>query len=503
MKTERTYLIASCLVLANVMVTFAEPSLTIYNQDFAVVRDWIELSLKKGDNEVTVTDITAKAEPQSVILRDPAGKNAIRILEQNYRADPVSQDLLLSLHEGQEIDFITESEMVRGKIIRSGRVPPRANVRRFDPFFFEYEYPFFEDEYPPRYRQEELPIIEVNGRLRFGLPGEPLFPSLKDDTILKPTLHWLIEAERECRLNAELCYITGGMSWEADYNLIYPEKGEVTDLIGWVTMKNESGKTFENARIKLMAGDVSKIQKDARIRYAGGYGGMGGAAPPVSEKAFDEYHLYTLNRRTSLRNRQTKQVEFVRAAGVKSVRFYLYNGSGIDLGRSWPSERTRNSPDYGTKSETKVCVMREFDNSKENSLGIPLPKGRVRFYRRDDDGQLEFTGENTIDHTPRNEKVRVYTGNAFDLVGERRQVNFKTDNVRHMADESFEIKVRNRKEKETVEIRVVEHLYRKRNWEITKASQDYTKTDSQTIEFRVVVDPDNEQILTYTVHYTW
>ena len=168
MKTKRTYLIASCLVLANVMVTFAEPSLTIYNQDFAVVRDWIELSLKKGDNEVTVTDITAKAEPQSVILRDPAGKYAMRILEQNYRADPVSQDLLLSLHEGQEIDFITESEMVRGKIIRSGRVFPRANVRRFDPFFFE-------DEYPPRYRQEELPIIEVDGRLRFGLPGEPLF----------------------------------------------------------------------------------------------------------------------------------------------------------------------------------------------------------------------------------------------------------------------------------------------------------------------------------------
>ena len=497
MKTVRTYWIAFCLVLANVMVAFAEPSLTIYNQDFAVVRDWIELSLKKGDNEVTVTDITAKAEPQSVILRDPAGKNAIRILEQNYRADPVSQELLLSLYEGQEIDFITESEMVRGKIIRSGRVPPRANVRRFYPFVFE-------DEYPPRYRQEELPIIEVDGRLRFGLPGEPLFPSLKDGTILKPTLHWLIEAEREGRLNAELCYITGGMSWEADYNLIYPEKGEVMDLIGWVTMKNESGKTFENARIKLMAGDVSKIQKDARIRYAAaGYSGMGGSAPPVSEKAFDEYHLYTLNRRTTLRNRQTKQVEFVRAAGVKSVRFYVYNGSGIDLRRSWPSERTRNSPGYGTKSETKVRVMREFDNSKENNLGIPLPKGRVRFYRRDDDGQLEFTGENTIDHTPRNEKVRVYTGNAFDLVGERRQVNFKTDNVRHMADESFEIKVRNRKEKETVEIRVVEHLYRKRNWEITKASQDYTKTDSQTIEFRVAVEPDKEQVLTYTVHYTW
>ncbi len=496
MKAIRIYWFAFCLVLANVMVAFAEPSLTIYNQDFAVVRDWIELSLKKGDNEVAVTDITAKAEPQSVILRDPAGKYAMRILEQNYRADPVSQDLLLSLHEGQEIDFITESEMVRGKIIRSGRVPPRVNVRTFDPFYFE-------DEYPPPYREEEQPIIEVDGRLRFGLPGEPLFPSLKDDTILKPTFHWLIEAEREGRLNAELCYITGGMSWEADYNLIYPEKGEVMDLIGWVTMKNESGKTFENARIKLMAGDVSKVQRDAQIRYAGGYGGMGGAEPPVSEKTFDEYHLYTLNRRTTLRNLQTKQVECVRAERVKSVRFYVYNGSGIDLRRNWPSENVRIRPDYGTKSETKVRVMREFDNSKENSLGIPLPKGRVRFYRRDDDGQLEFTGENTIDHTPRDEKVRVYTGNAFDLVGERRQVDFKIENVRRIADESFEIKLRNHKEKEAVEVRVVEHLYRRRNWEITKASQDYTKTDSQTIEFRVVVDPDEEQVLTYTVHYTW
>jgi len=483
-------------VLTNVTATFAEPSLTIYNQDFAVVRDWIELSLKKGDNEVAVTNITSKVEPQSVILRDPAGKYAIRILEQNYRADPVSQELLLSLYEDQEIDFITETEMVRGKIIRSGRVPPRANVRRFDPYLFVNEYIQPHDE-------EELPIIEIAGRLRFGLPGEPLFPSLKDDTILKPTLHWLIETEREGRLSAELCYITGGMSWEADYNLIYPEKGEVMDLIGWVTMKNESGKTFENARIKLMAGDVSKIRRETLTRYAAGLGGMAEAAPPVSEKAFDEYHLYTLNRPTTLRNRQTKQVEFVRAASVKSVRFYVYNGSGIDPRRNWPSERTRNRPDYGTVSETKVRVMREFENSKENSLGIPLPKGRVRFYRRDDDGQLEFTGGNTIDHTPRDEKVRVYAGNAFDLVGERRQVNFKTDDVRHMADESFEIKLRNRKEKEAVEITVVEYLYRKGTWEITEASHEYTKVDNQTIEFRVVVDPNEEKVITYTVHYMW
>lgn len=497
MKTTKTCGIVLGLVLAIAIVTFAEPSLTIYNQDFAVVRDQIELSLKQGENEVTVTDITAQAEPESVILRDPAGKYAFRILEQNYRADPVSTELLLSLYEGQEIDFITESEMVRGRIVRSGSVSPPTTVRYVDEFFMP-------DEYLPRRKAQEKPIIEVNGRLRFGLPGEPLFPSLKDDTILKPTLHWLIESEQQARFDAELCYITGGMSWKADYNLIYPVKGDVMDLVGWITMNNKSGKTFENAKIKLMAGDVSKIQRVDRAYLMGGMGGA--AAPmssPVSEKAFDEYHLYTLNRRTTLRDKQTKQVEFVRAESVKSVSLYVYDGANIDPRRRWPSENMRNRPDYGTSSNKKVRVMREFKNSEANSLGIPLPKGRIRFYRRDDDGQLEFTGENTIDHTPRDETVRVYTGNAFDLVGERQQVNFRTDNVRRVADESFEIKLRNHKENQSVEIRVIEHLYRRRNWEITKASHDYTKTDSQTIEFRVVVDLDKEKVITYTVHYTW
>ena len=497
MKTIKTYWIMLGLVLSCTVVAFTEPSLTIYNQEFAVVRDQIELSLKQGDNEVAVTDITTQAEPESVILRDPTGKYNLRILEQNYRADPVSTKLLLSLYEGQEIDFITDSEIVHGRIIRSGSVSPPATVRYIDEFYMPG------DEYLPRRKAQEKPIIEVNGRIRFGLPGEPLFPSLKDDTILKPTLHWLIETEQQAHFDAELCYVTGGMSWKADYNLIYPEKGDVMDLIGWVTMKNESGKTFENAKIKLMAGDVNKVRGRERV-YAGGMGGYGGSRPePVSEKTFDEYHLYTLNRRTTLRDRQTKQVEFVRAEDVNSVSLYVYDGANINPRRSWPSENVRNRPDYGTQSNTKVLVMRELKNSEANGLGIPLPEGRIRFYRRDDDGQLEFTGENTIDHTPRDETVRVYTGNAFDLVGERQQVNFRTDNVRRVADESFEIKVRNHKENQKVEIRIVEHLYRKRNWEITKASHDYTKTDSQTIEFRVAVEPDKEQVITYTVHYTW
>jgi hypothetical protein len=487
--------------------TLAEPSLTVYNQDFAVVREQLNLDLDRGINEVRVTDITAHLEPDSVILRDPKGKRALQILEQNYRADPVSQGLLLSLYEGKEIDFLIrlaegETKTIRGKIIRSGYVPHQSGIRR----------------YGQQYRERQMsyaggasgqPIIEVDGKLRFNLPGQPLFPSLADDTILKPTIHWVLNTDKAGRLDAELGYITGGMSWKADYSMLAQNADDALDVIGWVTMDNQSGRTFENARIKLMAGDVSKIQQDPRgmYEYAAKSGAAYDASMPaaVSEKAFEDYHLYTLNRPTTLHDRETKQVEFLRANGVKAHRLYVYDGVRIERSRyrGYSSENIRRNRDYGTQCNPKVWIMREFENSEENKLGIPLPRGIVRFYRRDDDGQLEFTGENIIDHTPRDETVRVYTGNAFDLVGERRRVDYQIDTNRNWLDESFEIKVRNRKEKDSVEIRVVEHLYRWINWEIVQKSDDFIKTDSQTIEFRVQLAPGEEKVITYKVHYTW
>ncbi len=202
-----------------------------------------------------------------------------------------------------------------------------------------------------------------------------------------------------------------------------------------------------------------------------------------------------------MRDRETKQVQFVAASGVKSQRLYVYNGAAIpDYG--YGAEQIRNDASYGTQSNPKVWVMQEFKNSKENNLGMPLPKGRLRFYRRDDDGQLEFTGENTIDHTPSDETIRVYTGNAFDIVGERRRTDYKLDSDHDWMDESFEIKLRNHK-KEAVEVRVVEKLYRWSNWKITQQSNDYNKIDAQTIEFRVQIPPDGERVVTYGVHYWW
>ncbi len=482
------------------------PALTIYNQGFAVSRQNVELNLKQGLNTVSFSDTTAHLEPSSVILRDPSGRVNLRILEQNFRADPVSQALLLSLHEGKTIDFRVVrgdiEQIVRGKIIRSGYVPHSAAFQRYG------------QQYAMRQHQMAYgdmggggqPIIEVDGKIRFNLPGEPLFPSLGDDSILKPTLDWTIDADVPGKTNAELGYVTGGMMWEADYNVIAPESGTDVDILGWVTIDNQSGKSFENARIKLMAGDVNKfVTPQMYLGMARNEAAVAGGRPPeITSKAFDEYHLYTLERPTTLRDRQTKQVEFVRAEGVKNRTLYVYEGAWIDPQRYgyWNPEQIRQDKSYGTEVQPKVWVMREFKNDEASGLGMPLPKGRLRFYRQDADGQLEFTGENIIDHTPKNETVRVYTGDAFDLRGERKQTNFQSDYDRRWLDESFEIKLRNHKTV-PVEVIVVERLYRWNNWEIRDASVPYTKKDSRTIEFRVTIPPDGEEVITYGVHYSW
>ncbi len=494
-------LAAFACVAAVSALSAADPALTIYNQDFAVVRGSLTLDLKPGVNEIRVQDVTARLEPDSVILRDPSGKAPLQILEQGYRNDPVSQGLLLSMHEGKTIDFLVREpnkpdRTVAGKIVRSGYVSPEVPSLRFG---------------QPRFSQPNAgptePIVEVDGTLRFGLPGQPIFPSLGDDAILKPQLSWTLNAAKAETLEAELCYLTGGMSWEADYNLV-ASAGNELDIVGWITMDNRSGKTFENARIKLMAGDVNKLRPDELETGAARFGMTMAMkqdmAPPVTEKAFDEYHLYTLARPTTLRQGETKQVEFVRAEGVRAEKIYIYDGLVIDWNR-WRgagAENLRRSEEFGSASGTKVNVVREFKNSQSNGLGIPLPAGRLRFYQRDDDKQLEFIGENRIDHTPKDETIRVATGNAFDLVGQRERTDFKVDASNHWAEETFRITLRNRK-KEAVEIRVVEHLYRWSNWEILEKSLPFEKVDAQKIEFRVPLKADEESILTYKVRYSW
>ncbi len=472
-----------------------QPALTIYNQNFFVAREYVPLDLRPGVNHAEFAGIASHLEPDSVILRDPAGR-ALRVLEQNYRNDPISQELLLSFYEGKTIDFLVQradkQEIIKGKVVRSGYIPSSYYAQN-------YQQPSFTQ-----------PIIEVDGVLRFGLPGQPLFPGLSGDSILKPTLSWLLQTNDPGKFDAEISYVAGGMSWQADYNLVVSDnvksKTDLLDMVGWITMRNQSGKTFENANIKLMAGDVNKIQPGTLANRAYAAAKMVVAdeamAPTVREKSFDEFHLYSLARPTTLHDQETKQVEFVRSTGIHAQRLYVYDGAQVAQYGYYNLEQIRQDQSYGTQSNPKVWVMEEFKNAEVNHLGIALPKGKLRFYRRDTDGHLEFVGENVIDHTPKDETIRIFTGNSFDVVGERKRTNYRVDSAHNWMDESFEVRVRNHK-KETVTVRVVEHLYRWTNWKLSEQSQESGKTDAQTVEFPVTIAPDGEQVVTYTVHYSW
>jgi hypothetical protein len=457
------------LLLAAASVSYAaDPALTIYNGGYAVVRETLPIDLKSGINQVSFAGVTAQVEADSVILRDIKGKAEFQVLEQSYRNDPVTQAMLLSLFEGKTLEFNRREtnkpdRVVVGKVVRSGFVPGGNFVE---------------------------PIIEVDGKLQFSLPGEPIFPSLGNDNVLKPTLNWKLNSPSSGKIDAEVAYLSNGFTWEASYNLVATENSDVLDVVGWVTMKNRSGMTFTDAKIKLMAGDVNRIEPEYP-RSARGIrvDAMAmSAAKVVTEKSFDEFHLYTLGNPATLRDKETKQVEFVRAAGVKAERLYVFDGAGHQY--------------RGDGSSGKVQVYREFKNSEANKLGIALPKGKVRFYSQDGDRQLEFVGENQIDHTPKDELIRVLTGNSFDLVGEHRMTNNTEDGSNRVATQTFEIKVRNRK-KESVEIRVVEHANRGGNWTLTAQSQPHEKKDATTLEFRVPLKPDEEKVVTYTIRYTW
>jgi hypothetical protein len=485
-------LLAAVTITASAQQGGSAPvALTIYNQNFAVARTTVDLDLKAGLNEITTTNVTSQLEPDSVVLRDPTNKTLFKVVEQNYDAGVIDQNSLLQKFEGKTIQFQTQffsmtsaggtntPTLVDGKIIR-------ANANGMQP------------------------LVEVNGHLQFMLPGTPLFPASTDGLLLKPTLRWQIESPRPAHLSAELAYITNGMSWQATYNIVAPESSttaasEPVDLTGWVTLQNHTGTDFPQARIKLMAGDVAKIQNmnppvvmaramSVDSAYAG--------APNVTQQAFDDFHLYDLNRTVSLSNNETKQVQFIEASNISMARVYEYDGAVMQPGYNNCIGCHNDQPSFGTTSNTKVTVRAEIKNSTANHLGMPLPAGRIRLYRRDSAGQMEFIGEGTINHTPTDETVKVPVGSAFDVTGERKQTDFHTDNRAHTTDETFSITVKNQKTT-PIQVAVVEHLNRAQNWQLTAQSTNFTKRDSNNIEFPITVPATGQTTVTYTIHYAW
>ena len=445
--------------------------LTVYNQDYALIREQRILELQKGLNQISIEDIPYSIDPTSLHFKSFTDPNGTFVREQNYDYDLVNSSKLMERYVGKDIQL--ERIIDNKPVIQNGTLLSKER------------------------------IIKIGDNIVINPSGTIILPKLPDNLILKPTLNWKISAEKAGSHNTELAYISNGIKWNADYVVIAGKDDKTLDLTGWVTLDNRCGKRFEDANLKLMAGDVNKI-RESNMRYAGVAlyetmsKQMNDSSVGFVEKAFDEFHLYTLQWPVTIANNQTKQIQFTSASDVPMKKVFQYNGAENMYFAGYPVQ----DMNYGTNQNKKVRVVLEFKNSEVNHMGMPLPAGKIKVYKQDDDGSQQFIGEDRIDHTPKDEIIRINTGNAFDIVGERKQTSFNTSAIARTMDESFEIKLRNHK-KEDVVVRVTEPLYRWSNWVITTKSQEYKKVNSQTIEYTVKVPKDGETVITYSVHYNW
>jgi hypothetical protein len=445
--------------------------LTVYNQNIALVKDRRNLDLSQGLNEVRFVDVAARIDPTSVHFRSLTDPEGTVVLEQNYEYDVVGSAKLLQKYVDQEISVVTEDGQEYVGTLLSGA--------------------------------EDVILQAADGQvtvLKLDRIKEFAFPALPEGLITRPTLVWQVESALDEAQDVEVAYLTGGVNWQANYILVLAEDDQSLDLDGWVTLDNRSGTSYRDAKLKLIAGDIHRAPTDGyamdeELRYEA----APAAAPQVEERQFFEYHLYEVQRPVTVKDQQTKQIEFVTGSSIPAEKFFVYDGSQMSFrGTYQPIE----DPGYGTTSNKKVMVMLEFENSEEAGLGIPLPKGTLRMYKEDVDGSTLLIGEDAIDHTPKDERVRLYVGDAFDIVGERVQTDFQVEYDEDWMEESYEITLRNHKD-EDVEVRVVEHMFRWSEWEIIEQSHEHTKLDSQTIEFRVPVEANGETTVTYTVRYEW
>jgi hypothetical protein len=445
---------------------------------YAVVRHERDLQLSAGRNNVRFSDVAREIDPTTVSFESLTDPEGTRVIEQNYQFDLVSTDRLLEKYLDR--DITVEQQRGNGSQTFTGSLASKSGGLVL--------------------RNKDGSVQIINGYSGVKLPELP------GGLISKPTLVWDIAAQKAATHKTRVAYQTGGITWWADYNFIYTEAKEGAcklDVGAWVSIVNQSGASYKDAKLKLIAGDVQRAQR-GRVPAAGemrALAKMADAPAGFEEKTFFEYHLYTLGFPTTIPDNSTKQLELFPAAhsvGCQKALVYLGQGSGFHPYGGLITDRG-----YGVQGNTKVDVYLNFKNSKDNRLGIPLPAGRIRVSKLDTaDNSLEFIGEDAIGHTAKDESVLIKLGSAFDVVGERKQMDFRIDTNGKWMEEDIEIKLRNRKE-EAVTVIARESLYRWTNWKIIKQSQDYEKQDSRTIQFPVKIAKGGEATVRYTVRYTW
>ncbi len=429
-------------------------SVTVYNSNMGLVKDVRRIQLLLGLADLKFSGVAAQIMPQTVHIKSLTDPSTLEILEQNYEYDLLTPQKLLEKFVGQQVMLLNDGIEVPITILSTNNGV----------------------------------VYRMGERIFTGHPGRIIFPSLPENLISKPTLVWLLENRLASKQRVEATYLTRGLNWKADYIAVLDKEDRIMDLKGWVTLNNQSGATYKNATLKLVAGDVNRV-----IEEYGAYDAIGrlqeraakSAPASFTEQAFFEYHLYSLQRPTTIKNNQTKQVSLLTSNDVPVNKRFLYYGA---------QHYYRNR--YGVPvSNQKVGVYVEIANKKENRLGMPLPKGTVRVYKADGDGSLQFIGEDRIDHTPKDETIKVKMGDAFDVVAERKQTEWRKL-APGLYEVSFEIKVRNHKES-PVTVSVIEPI--PGDWEILQNSHDYEKVEAHTVQFDVPVDKDEEAKLQYRV----
>jgi hypothetical protein len=428
---------------------------TIYNGNLGLVKDVREVRLPVGLHETQFMDVAAQIDPTTVHLRslsDPAG---LKILEQNYEYDLLSSDKLLDKYVG--------------KVVR---------LYQGDGTFHE-----------AKLLSTAGPVYEINGQIHLGHHGRLVLPSLPENLVSRPTLVWLLRNQVAAAQRVEASYLTGGITWKADYVMVVNDADTRSDLTGWVTIDNKSGATYGNAALKLVAGDVNRARDDRRLGQAMEMAAKA-ASPAVARRDFVseglfEYHLYTLDGRTTIKNQQTKQLALMSAADVPVVKHLMYYGA---------QDYYRNL--YGMPmSNQKVSVFLELRNSQEHRLGLPLPRGKVRVYKADSGGSQQFIGEDWIDHTPKDERVKIKLGEAFDVVGERTQKDYRKL-APGLWEVEWEIALRNHKAQPQT-VTVIEPV--PGDWQVLSSTHAWEKPQAHTLRFSIPVPKDGTTKLVYRV----
>jgi hypothetical protein len=470
---------AMTLVLGGQTAPSYGPEVTIYNQGFGFVKEIRNLQLKMGRQEISITDVPAQIDTTSVAFKSLSGPDSFDLLEQNYQYDLVNAEAILNKAVGQRIRLVRHfgnlAETLEGTLMSS----PTAVTNAAGGMGMEYN---------------GMVVRLDDGHIILNPEGEVEVLSIPEGMISVPTLMWDVDAHRSGPDRVELSYITQGMRWEANYVMTLDSNAGTAGLQGWVTLDNRSGATYKNARLKLLAGNVNVDRRTAGIVFkaanAAPMGGRGGGG--FAQEQLFEYHLYTLGRPATIRDKESKQLSLLSGDGVPFKKRLIIDALR-DYGTYYPSEGEIG----GGTQHAQVRV--EFVNDEKSNLGMPLPAGKFRIYQRDKSGSVQMLGEDSIEHTPKNEKVSLKVGEAFDVVSNRKRLSFQVLGANRYR-ETFQIEVRNRKEtEETVE--VLERHFG--DWSVDKSSDPFTKEDANTMRYVLDLKPNEVHTITYTVTTHW